>query len=136
MQIATGTLQSNGRGADRAELTELAQSQCFEGPGLAIAGFPARMVYRSSGIASAVAESAFTITEPGPCTYTVKRVFGSFDPFAGGTEFGFTVLAKLTKGTSFTCTVGRQIVGAAVLKAHLGEDDETEPLELQTMIEA
>ena len=131
VQIATGTLATNERAADQADLTE---SKCFEGVGMSVSGLPTRIVLRSTGIASAVSATGFTITEPGPCTYKVKKVFGSFSPFGGTAEFTFATLAKLAKGASFHCTVGREIIGEAVLNAHVGESEESEVVGLQTFI--
>ena len=134
VQIVMETLTTNGRPSDRADLAELAELKCIGGIGMpghgpALAdGFPQQRNRQRSRPDDLRDHRAGTVYLHG------EEGFGSFFPFGGTARFTFATLAKLTKGASYHCTIGREIIGEAAPKAHAGENDESEPVELQTLI--
>jgi hypothetical protein len=118
--VSIGTLENN----DAAEITGSAsnffiQVLCEH---ISVTGFITRMKFSSGGTATAVATPSLVITEPGPCSYTLRRVSGAFNQFGGTALFEFHALAKVTRDSSIACTVGREISGVAKLDSeeHMG----------------
>lgn len=97
-----GKLTTNNSKKDKASFTSSARESCAEGvKGLSISGYLTSVQLTTAGLASFKAN--VTVTLPGPCAYTVKKLTAEFNP-SGGELFALTTAAgKLAKGSSKSC---------------------------------